>query len=162
MVDSKTKSDSKVFATLGEFLVSLKESILKVDNSPKSYVSQESLSQMFSSLGTNLKVEVDPLLKLVNLMPTDAPPVKPVVQGGDNGVGSSKDNDQGKVVGKLISTQIPTSLPTSMSTTLTTMNSKPLTKCIIIGSTTGGSSLKAPPSNEVKDDRGKGIVNEIS
>ena len=83
---------------------------------------------MFSSLESNLKVELAPLLKLVNLMPTDALPVKPVVQGGDNGVGSSKDPTQGKVVGQVIKTQIPTSPYVSMTTTSTMVTSKPLTK----------------------------------
>ena len=117
---------------------------------------------MFSSLETNLKTEIDPLLKLVNLLPTDDPPIKPVVQGGDKGVGSSKDPDQGKVVRKVISTKIPKSLPTSLSTTSTTMTSKPLTKGIVTGSTVGGSSSKPPPSKKVKCDRGNGIKKEIS
>lgn len=76
-------------------------------------------------------------------MPTNAPYVSHVMQGGEKGVGigsskvagsgSSKDFDGEKVVGKVFSTQIPTSLPTSLSTTLTTMTSRCLTKGIVIG-----------------------------
>ncbi|CAI9259997.1 unnamed protein product [Lactuca saligna] len=147
-VDSKTESNSKVFSKLEEFLESLKESILKIDTFPKSCISQKYLSQVFSSFISNLKTDIAHLLKLVNLMLTDAPPIRQVVQGGQKGVGSSKDPDQGKVVGKVISSQIPTSLPTSMSTTSTTMTSKPLTKGIVIHSSAGSSSSKPPPSKE--------------
>ena len=61
-----------------------------------------------------MKAKLAPLLKLVHLIPTDAPPVKTGVQGGEKDVGSSKEADQDKVVGKVMSTQIPTSVLTTM------------------------------------------------
>ncbi|CAI9304188.1 unnamed protein product [Lactuca saligna] len=45
-VDSKTAYDSKVFAKLEEFLGSLKESLSKINVSPSSSVSMESLSKI--------------------------------------------------------------------------------------------------------------------
>lgn len=77
-----------MFTKMEDFMESLKESISKFKSSPKSSLSQESLSHMFSALESNFKAELAPL-KLVNLMPTDAPPVKTWVQGGEKGVGSS-------------------------------------------------------------------------
>lgn len=68
---------------------SLKESISKLDSSPKSFISHDSLIQMFSSLESNLTADLAPILKLVNLMPTDAPTFKTGVQGGEKWVGSS-------------------------------------------------------------------------
>ena len=70
---------------------------------------------MFSTLENNFKVDIAPLLQLVKLMPTDAPPVKTGVQGREKGDGSSNYPDQGKVVSKVIHIQIPTSLPKPMS-----------------------------------------------
>ncbi|CAI9286228.1 unnamed protein product [Lactuca saligna] len=110
-------------------------------------------SKMLSSLETNLKAELSPILKLENLMPTDAPPVKLMVQGGDKRVGSSNDLDQGKVLGKVISTQIPTSLPIPTSTTSTTVTLRPLTKGIVIGATVRGSSSKPTSTKQDKGDR---------
>lgn len=101
-LDAKTETYSKVFAKMEEFLGGLKESISKIDTFHSSLVSQESTSKMISFLETNIKVELAPILKLVNLTPTDAPPVKQVAQGGNKGVGSSKDLNQGKVVGKVM------------------------------------------------------------
>lgn len=59
---------------------------------------------MFSSLESTLKAELVPLLKLIHLMPSDAPPAKTGVQGREKGVVSSKDLDEGKVVRKVMST----------------------------------------------------------
>ncbi|CAI9263245.1 unnamed protein product [Lactuca saligna] len=89
--DVKTDSDSNVLDKLAEFLGSLKESLLKIATSHCISVSQDSLSQMFSSFETIIKDKLAPLLKLVNLMPTNSPTVKMVVQGGEKKVGSSKD-----------------------------------------------------------------------
>ena len=164
-VDQKSESDSKYFVKLEELLGNVKELILKLDVSPSSSVSQETLSKMFSSLESNLKAELDPLLMLANLMPLDAPLIKTGVQGREKGggssvskgvdTGSSKDHSQGKVVGKVMTTHIPTSLPTSMSNTSTTMISKPLTKCIVIGSSAVGSSSKPPPSKKKCKEKGR-------
>ncbi|CAI9285142.1 unnamed protein product [Lactuca saligna] len=101
---SFSTKDSQVFTKMEEFVGSLKESILKMDTCHIYYVSQESLSHMISSFKSNLKAELAPRLKLVNLMPTDAPPIKIVMQGGKKGVGSSEDPTHGKVVGKVIKT----------------------------------------------------------
>lgn len=67
---------------------------MKIRTSHTYFVSLESLSQMFSSLETNLKAELALILKLVNLILTDAPSVKPVEQGEEKGVGSWKDSTQ--------------------------------------------------------------------
>ena len=103
-VDLKYDSDSKHFVKVEELLGNIKELISKLNVSPSSSVSQESLSKMFSSLESNLRDDLDPFLKFVNLMPTDAWLVSTGVQGGEKGVGAWKDSDQGKVVGKVIST----------------------------------------------------------
>lgn len=79
-LEAKTTSDQKVFYKLEEFQGSLKESLSKLDLSQQSTVSQDSISKMNDSLESNLKVELGPLLQLVNLMPINVPPVKQVVQ----------------------------------------------------------------------------------
>ncbi|CAI9288394.1 unnamed protein product [Lactuca saligna] len=84
--DAKTDVDSKVFSKMEDFWGSLNESISKIDTSHTSSISQEYMSQIFSSLETNLKVELAPLLKCVNMMPTDAPSVNSMVQGGIRGL----------------------------------------------------------------------------
>ncbi|CAI9259277.1 unnamed protein product [Lactuca saligna] len=78
-VELKSAYHSKVFAKLEELLGSLKESLSRIIVSPSSSISQESLSTLFSSLENNLKVEIAPLLRMVNLMPTNAPHVSQVV-----------------------------------------------------------------------------------
>lgn len=71
-LEAKTKLDSTVFDKLEEFLGCRKESLSKLDLTQQSTFS----------------LVLGPLLKLVNMIPTDAPPIKQVVQGGDKGVGS--------------------------------------------------------------------------
>lgn len=53
-----------------------------------------------------LKADLAPILKLVNLMPSDTPPVKTGVQRGEKvgGSGLSIASDGEKVVGKVFST----------------------------------------------------------
>lgn len=89
IVDSKPESDSKVFAKLEAFLLSLTKIVSKLDFSPNSSVSQESLFQLFSYLETSLKAKLTPLLKFLNLMPTDSPPIKTCMQGVEKEVGLS-------------------------------------------------------------------------
>ncbi|CAI9288188.1 unnamed protein product [Lactuca saligna] len=71
---------------LEELVGSLKESLSKLDLSQQSVVSQDSISNMISSIESNLKDELSPLLKLVMLMPTSTQPVNQLVQGGDKGL----------------------------------------------------------------------------
>ncbi|CAI9298587.1 unnamed protein product [Lactuca saligna] len=156
-VDFKSESNYKHFVKLEELLGNVKGLVSKLNVSPSYSVSQELLSKMYSSLESNLRFDLAPLMKFVNLMPTDATPVLIGVQGGEKGVGASKDSDQGKVVGKVISPQIPTSFPSSTSTISTTMTSKPLNKGVVIGSSIRGSSLKPPTSKEEMEGKGKGI-----
>lgn len=104
-------------------------------------------------------------------MPTDAPPVRTEVQGGEGiGVGiimggsggSLKSDTDEKVVGKVITTQLHTSLPKVSSTvTSATTTRRPLTKGIVIGSGVVRSSLSKPPTStkEMKN-KGKGIYIE--
>lgn len=116
---------------------------------------------MISSIESNIKVELDPILKLVLLLPTNAPLTKHVKQGGEKGcgVGLSKGVDKGDVVRKVTSTQISTSLPVLLTTTSTTTTSRLITKDTVIGESTGDStsSSKPPPSKDDKGDKGKGI-----
>ncbi|CAI9282793.1 unnamed protein product [Lactuca saligna] len=130
-VKAKSSSDSPNFSKLKELLSSLKELILKLGYSPQPSVFLDFFSQNFSSLESNLKSELAPLMKLIHLMPTNAPFVRTRMQWGEKGVGtgvskcfdtsSLKDSTKGKVFGKVISIKIPTSLPTSMTTSSTTM-----------------------------------------
>ena len=94
------------FAKMEELLGSLKVLVSQITVSPSSSISLESISRLFSSLESNLKAKLAPILKLANLMPLDAPPVKTRVQGGDKvgASGLSKDGDGQKVVGKVFST----------------------------------------------------------
>ena len=158
-VDSKSESDRQNFAKIEEILGNLKELISKLGSVPQSSISLDSLSTMFSSLETSIKANLAPLLKLINLMPTNAPPVHTRVQGGKKktnvgmssskvvGSGSLKDGYDVKFFRKVMSTQIPTSLPktTVPITSTTTTTSRPLTKGVVINSSIGGSGSKPPP-----------------
>lgn len=120
-VEKKSESNTQSFEKIEELLGNLKELISKLSSLPQSSVSPDSLSTLFSSSDASIKFEMTPFLKLINLMPTDAPPVHTGVQEGARNVGmglsvgmgssKSKDGDDAKVVGKVISKQIPTSLP---------------------------------------------------
>lgn len=160
IVEYHTTINSKEFVHLQGVLADVKAMISKLPIPPTSTISQESISKMFSSLESRLKADLDPLLQLVNLIPRAAPPISIGVQGGDKGVGASKNLDHGEVVGKMSSTQIPTIFLVSTRTTSTTMTSKPLTKGIVNKSSTGGSSSKLPPSTEELKKIGKGILIE--
>ncbi|CAI9283130.1 unnamed protein product [Lactuca saligna] len=70
-------------------IVNIMESILKVALSNQSFASQESISKLISSIEANLKAEISPILKLVLLLPTNAPPTKQVSQGGEKGCGDN-------------------------------------------------------------------------
>ncbi|CAI9278664.1 unnamed protein product [Lactuca saligna] len=78
--DAKTELGSQVFAKLEEFLSSIKESISKADLLNRSSISQESISKLISSIEANLKAELAPILELVLLLLTNAPPAKQVSQ----------------------------------------------------------------------------------
>lgn len=80
-------------------------------------------------------------MMFVNLMPRTIPPVSTGVQGGEKGVGLSKDSDHRKVLGKVISTQILTSFLAFSTTTSTTTTLKPLTKGVVIEPTTEENKL---------------------
>ncbi|CAH1422454.1 unnamed protein product [Lactuca virosa] len=70
-LDIKSEKDSQTFANLEEFMSSIKESISKVNVSPQSNVSQESISQLISKIETNIKTELAPILELVLRLPTN-------------------------------------------------------------------------------------------
>lgn len=81
---------------------------------------------MVSSVESNFKTELAPILDLVLFLPTNTPCSVNVSQGGGRrGLGSSKgtDEDKGLVVGRVLATQIPTSLPMKplMTTSTTTI-----------------------------------------
>ncbi|CAI9288637.1 unnamed protein product [Lactuca saligna] len=81
-IDKKSEYDSQSFAKLEELLGSLKELLSKLGSSLQSSISPDSFSHMFSSLESTLKAALDPLLKMINLLPTGAPLVRTGVQGG--------------------------------------------------------------------------------
>ncbi|CAI9294638.1 unnamed protein product [Lactuca saligna] len=64
------------------------------------------MAEIKSEIKTNIKTELTPILELVLLLPTNAPPAKQVSKTGDKGcgVGTLKDSEKGVVVGKLMST----------------------------------------------------------
>ncbi|CAI9285963.1 unnamed protein product [Lactuca saligna] len=152
---------------VADAISNIKESVLQASLSNQSSVSQEASTHMISSIEANLKKELAPILELVLILLTNAPPAKQVPQGGEKGcrgVGSSKVVDKGAVVGKVISTQISTSLPVSLITTFTTTTTRPILKGIVIGESVGGlvSSSKPPPSKESQGDKGKGVKITLS
>lgn len=71
-----------MFEKIEEFLYGIKETLSKVDISYQSTISQESLSQMVSNIDSNTKNELDPILNLILLLPTNAIRVAQVSQGG--------------------------------------------------------------------------------
>ncbi|CAI9265623.1 unnamed protein product [Lactuca saligna] len=106
---TKYEKDEKVFEKVEEFVSGIKDTLLKVDLSNQSHISQESILVMVSNIESNIKVDLAPILSLVFLLLTNAPRVAQVSQGRDIGVGgarSSKDfsDDKGVDVGKVIST----------------------------------------------------------
>lgn len=78
------------------------------------------------------------------------------------GSGSSKGDDDVKVVGKVITTQLHTSLlKVSSTATSTTTTTRPITKRIMIGFGVGCSSSSKPPSsNEELKNKGKCVFTE--
>ncbi|CAI9290725.1 unnamed protein product [Lactuca saligna] len=156
IVDVMSESDSKTFVHLQGLLEDLKELIFKLAIPPCSSVSLDSISQMHSSLESYLKADLDRFLTFIKLMPKAAPPVSTGVQGGENGVSTSRDSDQGKVVGKVTTTQLPTSFLMSTMTSSTSITFKSLTKCIDIGSFICGTSSKPPPSSKETNGKWKG------
>lgn len=75
-LEEKSEKDTQVFAKLEEFLTSIKESISKADISSQSFVSQEAISQLISTIETNMKAELTPILELVLQLPMNAPTVR--------------------------------------------------------------------------------------
>lgn len=70
-----------MFEHLEELLGGLKTYLSKIGVNPTFSISKESILKMFSSMEFSLNAELAPLLRLVHLMPTDAPPVTTWVQG---------------------------------------------------------------------------------
>ncbi|CAI9266760.1 unnamed protein product [Lactuca saligna] len=73
-VDKKSESDTQSFAKLEELLGNLTELVSKLGCFSRSLITLESLSQNILSLESTLTTELALLMKLVHLMPTDAPP----------------------------------------------------------------------------------------
>ena len=80
-LEAKSEKDSQVFEKMEEFLSSIKESILKVNLLHQSTVSQETISQLISTIKTNMKSELAPILELVLCLPNDSPRAVQVSQG---------------------------------------------------------------------------------
>lgn len=173
-VDMKVDCDSQSVTDLKELLGNLKKLSFEVGTSSSSLITPESLSQKFMSLESTIKVKLPPLMKFINLMPTNSPLVHTKVQGEERSVGiktsvgmglskvtdsgSFKNGDDGKVAGKVMLTQIPISLPkATISIISTSIKTRLVTKGVVIGSSIGGSSSKSNPSIEKVKGKGKGI-----
>ncbi|CAI9299905.1 unnamed protein product [Lactuca saligna] len=148
-------------------MFSIKESISKFGLSTQSSVFQESISQLISSIEENIKAKFAPILELVLRLPTNAPRVLQLSQGGDKGyscIGSSKDSEKEAVVGKVMSTKIPISLLISVTKNSTRTTTGPIKKGIVINETDRGSSLNfmPPPSKDDQGDKVKGITLTLS
>ncbi|CAH1422497.1 unnamed protein product [Lactuca virosa] len=72
-LEAKSEKDSQVFAKLEEFQFSIKESISKASLSNQSSVSQESSSQLISTIETNIKAELALIIELVLRLPMNIP-----------------------------------------------------------------------------------------
>lgn len=64
---------------------------------------------MVSIIETKIKIELDPIRRFVPRLPINAPYAMHVSQGGEGGVGLSKEtsDNSGVNVGKVISIQMP-------------------------------------------------------
>ncbi|CAI9299544.1 unnamed protein product [Lactuca saligna] len=144
-VEHMAVDDVQSFLSINQLLVLLKDLVLKTSMVSSLLITPMLLSQKFSLLESTLKKELAPLLKLLNIMPTDGRPVCTAVQGvekidvgrgsvfGTGGSSSKKNDEDTKVVGKFSSTEIPISLVTgSKILTSTTMTTRPITKGIVI------------------------------
>lgn len=70
------KGNTQLFAKVEEFLTEIKTIL-----SAQSTISPESISQIVSNIETNIKVELDPIRRLVLRLLTNAPYVMHVSQG---------------------------------------------------------------------------------
>ncbi|CAI9300260.1 unnamed protein product [Lactuca saligna] len=145
-IDTNLEYDSKSFAKLDELLGSFNKLLSKLGSSSQSSSSQESFSKIFCSLESTLKADLAPLLKLVNLMPSNASPVRIGVQGGEKGFysGSSKGFDTGS----------------SKDPSNGSFFKMPITNGIFIGSYATGSISKPPSSTEENKGKRKGIYTD--
>ncbi|KAL7591384.1 hypothetical protein Lser_V15G33665 [Lactuca serriola] len=160
LLKKMAEEEVKSFGNVDKLLAVLKGLVLKSRFVSSLLISPELLYEMFKMLESTIQKELAPLAKVINLMPTDSPPIHTWVQGGEGisvgigesskvstrGSGSGKTDEDAKVVGKILTTQIPSSLPKtsaikSTSTTTTTTTTKSITKGIAIGSA-GGEILK--------------------
>ncbi|CAI9280664.1 unnamed protein product [Lactuca saligna] len=117
-IDKKAKLDDQNFGKLEDLVNNIKKLVSKTGSSFTSLLTQELLTKKLRLLESPIHNELAPVAKLVNLMPTDATSVHTGVQGGEGigvgmdmgskismgGSGSSKGNDDAKVVGNVIST----------------------------------------------------------
>lgn len=151
------EEEVKSFENVDKHLVELKGLVMKIGFVSTSLITLELLSEKLNMLESTIHKELIPLLKLINLMPTDAPRVHTGLQGGEKGgvgsgakvgtggSGSGENDDDGKVVGKVLPTPIPSSLPkhsTVTSSTITT--TRPITNGIVIGYD-GGETRSSEP-----------------
>lgn len=74
-VDKNVEVDAQSFGKIEELLGNLKELISKFGSLASSLLTPEFLTHKFRLLESTFHNELDPLVKFVNLMPTDAPPV---------------------------------------------------------------------------------------
>lgn len=109
----KTEKDEKVFEKIDKFLFDYKKSLSKVDLLSQSSISQDSISEIVSSIESSSTTELAPVINLVLRLPMNAPRFVHVSQGGERGVCSSKgsSDDTCVVVGKLFSTKTPITIP---------------------------------------------------
>ncbi|CAI9293077.1 unnamed protein product [Lactuca saligna] len=92
---------------------------------------------MVLNIESNIRIELAPILNFVLCLPSNAPRVVQVSQGGDKGVGGTRSlkdygSDTGALIGKVISSRIPTSIPMKpLMVSLTTTSTKKKNKLII-------------------------------
>ncbi|CAI9280538.1 unnamed protein product [Lactuca saligna] len=130
--DSKSEVDAKSFGNVENILKELKDLV--------SVISREASIEKLRMLKSTIQKELAPLVKFINFVPTNSPPVST----------------------RVLTTQIPTSLlRISIVSTSTITTTRPVAKGIVIGSAGGDSSSTKPNPIEQEKDNGKSISHEL-
>ncbi|CAI9270136.1 unnamed protein product [Lactuca saligna] len=147
-----SSDDSKSFMEVTTLLNELKTLISEPSSSP--LITTEFLSQKFLLFESILHKQLAPLSQIINLLPSNAPPVVTGVQG----------EEKKFHVTKVVSTQIPTQIVSKVYTTeAIKTTTRPFLNGIAIGlSIDGGSSSSSKPNPSEDDGKGKGILVEKS
>lgn len=141
--EKKVTVDATSFGDIVKLLGTLKDLMSKSRSSTSSVFTPGFLTQNFSLLESIIHKELAPLVKLLPLMPTGAPPIVTGMQGGERrhvGIvkgegGSLKIGEDAKVVEKVLTTQIPVTMQSKTDPITSTTTTMPLKKGIVIGGT---------------------------